>query len=207
MLSGWCAASGTLLTDNKNIFFYLLRLVVSVEGVFLTPKDIVLSATHYMNIATNQVRMHKFARQIALIQHISFVCRYSSAVPIRLGLTFFLLAGLISCSSLSPYGMSTIGANVTPIGDLKTQQKRDHQTTVYIRGKVERQVPLLQRWAYQINDSTGEIWVITRQMGLKKGDNVVFKGQIRYQSIPLAGKEYGEVYLEEFRSQESGVRS
>jgi len=182
---------------QQNHVLYLLRLVVSVESVFLTLKDVVLLATHYMKIATNQVRMQKFARQIALMQHLSFAYGQSTAVPVRLGLTFFLLAGLISCSSLSPYGMSTIGVNVTPIGELKAQQQRDNHTTVYIHGKVERQVPLLQRWAYQINDSTGEIWVITHQIGLKKGDNVVFKGQTRYQSIPLAGKEYGEVYLEE----------
>ncbi|SRR5579883_730999 len=114
---------------------------------------------------------------------------------IPLGLTFFLSVGLSSCGNLSLYGMNTIGVNVTPIRELKQQSQQDHNATVYIRGKVERQVPLLQKRAYQINDSTGKIWVITHQTGLQVGDQVMIKGQISYQSIPLGGKEYGEVYL------------
>jgi hypothetical protein len=91
--------------------------------------------------------------------------------------------------------MNRIGVNVTSIKELK-QQLKDNPT-VYIQGKVERQVPLLQQKAYQINDSTAKIWVITHQTNLKPGDQAVFKGQLRYQSIQLGGKEYGEVYLEE----------
>ncbi|MDR9893786.1 hypothetical protein G7B40_004255 [Aetokthonos hydrillicola Thurmond2011] len=114
---------------------------------------------------------------------------------LRFGLTFFLLAQIVSCGNLGKYGMNTIGVNVTPIKELK-QQPKDNPT-LYIQGKVERQVPLLQQQAYQINDSTGKIWVLTHQTNLKPGDQVVFKGQLRYQSILLAGKEYGDAYLEE----------
>ncbi len=116
-------------------------------------------------------------------------------MPLRLGLTFFLLAGLLSCGNLGRYGVNAIGANMTPIRELKPQQ--DDQAIVYIQGKVERQVPLLQRRVYQINDSTGKIWVITNQTGLREGEQVVIKGKIRYKSIRLAGKQLGEVYLEE----------
>lgn len=42
-----------------------------------------------------------------------------------------------------------------------------------------------------------KIWVITNQKSLPEGSEVVFKGKVRYQSIPLAGKELGEIYLEE----------
>ncbi len=147
-----------------------------------------------MKIATNQVRMQKFAQQVAFMQHLSFLYGHGSAVPLRLGLTFFLLAGLLSCGNLGRYGVNAIGVNVTPIGELKPQQ---NDQAVYIQGQVERQVPLLQRRVYQINDSTGKIWVITNQTALRDGEQVVFKGKIRYQSIPLAGKEFGEVYLEE----------
>lgn len=173
---------------------------------------------------TNQALMPNFAQQVALMQqannfYISFLYGHGS-VPLRRGLTFFFLAGLLSCSNLGQSGFKAssfrIGVNVTPIRELKLQQdlntgkvKAAAQTkvdrkqmsldnaTVYIQGKVEKQVPLLQRRLYQINDSTGKIWVITNQTGLREGDQVVIKGQLRYQNIPLGGKEYGEVYLEE----------
>ena len=124
-----------------------------------------------------------------------FLYKYGVAVPIRLGLTLCLLGGLLSCGNLGRFGMNAIGANITQIQDLKPQQ--DNGTTVYIQGKVEKRVPLLNQYAYQIDDSTGKIWVVTNQTGLGEGDQVVIKGKVRRQSIPLGGKEYGEVYIEE----------
>jgi hypothetical protein len=117
----------------------------------------------------------------------------------RLGLAFSLLAGISGCGQLptSNWNFSNlqISSNVTPIRDIKPEQ--DNQATVYVQGKVERQVPLLQRWAYQINDSTGKIWVVTNQADLVAGQEVVIKGKVRYKSIPLAGQEFGEIYVEE----------
>ena len=125
----------------------------------------------------------------------SFLYKYGIVVPIRLGLTLCLLGGLLSCGNLGQFGMNAIGANITQIQDLKPQQ--DDGTTVYVQGKVEKRIPLLNQYAYQINDSTAKIWVVTNQTGLGEGEQVVIKGKVRHQSIPLAGKEYGEVYIEE----------
>ncbi|WP_341528924.1 hypothetical protein WKK05_06255 [Nostoc sp. UHCC 0302] len=124
----------------------------------------------------------------------------NSKRPFYLFLTCLLIIGLCSCGNSTSAGSNgilpfKIGSNVTPIREIKPKQ--NNQTVVYIQGKVEKQAPLVKRWAYQINDSTGKIWVITNQSGLKEGSQMVVKGKIRYQSIPLAGKEFGEVYLEE----------
>ncbi|GAA6619698.1 hypothetical protein [Scytonema sp. NUACC26] len=127
--------------------------------------------------------------------NILFLYHHGIALSLRLGLTVLLLTGALSCTNLGRYGWNTIGANITPIQEIKPQKEDD--ATVYIQGKVEKRVALLKRMAYQIDDSTGKVWVITNQTGIKEGDKVVFKGKIRYQSIPIAGKEYGEVYLEE----------
>lgn len=113
----------------------------------------------------------------------------------RLGLTLLLLVGLLSCGSLGYLGINAIGANITQIQDLKAQQQGGK--TLYVQGKVEKRVPLLNRYAYQINDSTGKIWVVTNQTGLRQGAQVVIKGKVRYQSIPLGDKEYGEFYIDE----------
>jgi hypothetical protein len=153
-----------------------------------------------MKTATNQVRIQKLVRQvqqIALMQRLYFFYSLTITVSARLGLTLFLLAGLLGCSHLSLYGLNTIGVNITPIRRLQRQPQQDHKTTVYIKGKVEKQVPLLQQRAYQISDSTGKIWVLTRQNGdFNKGDEIVIQGQIRYKTIPIGGRDYGEVYLD-----------
>jgi hypothetical protein len=115
------------------------------------------------------------------------------------GLAFFLVVGICSCGNGKPGELNLknlrIGANVTPIRAIKPVQ--DNQATVYIQGKVEKQAPLIKQRAYQIADSTGKIWVITTQSNLQVGQEVVLKGKVRYKSIPLAGQEYGEIYLEE----------
>ncbi|MBD2345827.1 hypothetical protein H6G18_16980 [Anabaena subtropica FACHB-260] len=116
-----------------------------------------------------------------------------------LGLMFLLIVGLWGCDTLNMSGLQDVNIsfvrNITPIREIKPIQ--DKQVTVYVQGKVEKQVPLLQRRAYKINDSTGTIWVVTKQNNLKEGESVVVKGKVRYKSIPIAGEELGEVYLEE----------
>ncbi|AFY56890.1 hypothetical protein Riv7116_4469 [Rivularia sp. PCC 7116] len=112
------------------------------------------------------------------------------------GLAPCLISGLLSCSNLSEYGMNAIGVNVTSIGELKPP-KSDNEAPVYIQGKVERKVPLLEQQMYQIEDSTGKVWVLTNQNSWKVGDKVVVKALPQYESIPVSGTDLGEVYLEE----------
>ena len=110
----------------------------------------------------------------------------------------FLLGGLLGCGKLPQSGMNAInfrpGVDVTNIRDIKP---RDNDATLYLQGKVASQVPLLERRVYQLQDLTGTIWVSTNQSDLWPGDQVLVKGKLRYQSIPLAGKDFGEVYIEE----------
>ncbi|MEO1431071.1 MAG: hypothetical protein AAFS12_00605 [Cyanobacteria bacterium J06632_19] len=112
------------------------------------------------------------------------------------GLTPCLISGLLSCSNLSEYGMNAIGANVTSIGELKPPTT-DNEAPVYIQGKVERKVPLLKQQMYQIDDSTGKVWVLTNQKTWKVGDKIVVKALPQYQSIPISGTDLGQVYLQE----------
>jgi hypothetical protein len=114
-------------------------------------------------------------------------------------IALLLLTGLCSCSSLTTSGLNadnlSIGKNITLIEQIKPAT--DKPNIVYIRGKVERQVPLVNQWAYQIHDSTGKIWVITHQPHFQAGQEVLIRGKVNYKSIPLADQEFGEVYLEE----------
>ena len=112
---------------------------------------------------------------------------------------FFLLAGLLGCGNLAELAVngfsSRLGVNVTSIRDIKSE--RDHNAIIYLRGKVVKQVPLLGWRVYQLQDSTGAIWVLTNQTTPQPEDEVLIKAQVLYQSIPLVGKEFGEVYVEQ----------
>lgn len=107
--------------------------------------------------------------------------------------------GLVSCGGLSPYTMNKIdliaGVNVVNIRDLTYKQNKE--ATVYLRGKVIRQIPLVDWRVYQLQDATGSIWVLTKNTNLRPTEQVLIKGKVRHQSIPIAGKDFGEVYLEE----------
>ena len=119
---------------------------------------------------------------------------YISLGNLRWIFIYTLLLGIISCGYLNPRGFKAIGAQITPINQLKSKQKPD---IVYIQGKVEKAIPLVKKQAYQVNDGTGKIWIVSNQTGIKQGESLLIKGKISYRSIPLGGKEYGELYVEE----------
>ncbi|WP_414577294.1 hypothetical protein [Anabaena sp. CCY 9402-a] len=118
---------------------------------------------------------------------------------VRIGITLVLVVGLCSCAPLNVSGLKgnkiSFGSNVTAIQKIKATP--DKQGTVYVQGKVERKVPLLKRWAYLINDATDQIWIVTNESNFQQGETVVMQGKLLYQSIPIAKKDFGEVYLEE----------
>lgn len=111
---------------------------------------------------------------------------------------FFIVGGLV-CVSLVQFGISSVnsifGTSVTHIRDIDLKQ--DNNATVYLQGKVTHRVPLLESQMYQLQDASGRIWVLTDQKDLQLNDEVMIKGNVRFQSIPLAGKDFGEVYVQE----------
>ncbi|WP_009632210.1 hypothetical protein [Synechocystis sp. PCC 7509] len=109
---------------------------------------------------------------------------------------FFIVGGLISCNGLGNSSFNGINfRNVTEIRNIKLPNK---QGTVYLQGRITNIVPLSEPWqAYQMQDSSGTIWAITSLKGLKIQDKLVIKGNLRYQSIPVATQELGDFYVEE----------
>lgn len=111
---------------------------------------------------------------------------------LRLGSATLLLGGLYGCG---PLAVLVGNVPVTNIGEL--QQARDANSTVYLEGKVGSRAPFLGAGAYQLQDATGSIWVVSDRSLPAQGDAVKIKGNVTYQSIPVAGKELGEVYIKE----------
>jgi hypothetical protein len=104
---------------------------------------------------------------------------------VRLGF-FSLLIGLTSCSS------------TTTVQDVQAHPHRNwFNSTVYLRGEVGDRAPMIDSQAYQLQDSTGKIWVLTKKAEPKTGDRVYIKGQVRFEKIEEEGQEFGEAYIEE----------
>ncbi|MEQ9369871.1 MAG: hypothetical protein RIG63_12720 [Coleofasciculus chthonoplastes F3-SA18-01] len=108
--------------------------------------------------------------------------------------------GLVSCSNVpllgTPNGTgSAYTVDVTAIREIQSAQTSPQ--VVYLQGQVISQAPFLNSGAYQLEDTTGKIWVVSNQELPKVGDLVVIRGQVQFQSIPISGQEMGEVYLQE----------
>lgn len=122
--------------------------------------------------------------------------RVSGYSPLGIGIGLILALGLCSCAPVNiSENKISFGSNVTAIKKIKATPNK--QGTVYVQGKVERKVPLLNSRVYLINDTTDQIWVVTNQSNFQEGESVVIKGKLLYKSIPIASQEFGEVYLEE----------
>ena len=74
---------------------------------------------------------------------------------------------------------------------------------VYLTGKVIHQAPLLDRTAYQLQDKTGSIWVVTSQTPPPLEAIISIEGKIQYQSLPVDGTELGEFYVIELQQLET----
>lgn len=148
-----------------------------------------------MKNTTNSAPMPNFQPMVPIMQPAKNKL-LSHKLIFLLGLAPVFLLGLPGCSNVNEYGMNAIGMNVTSISELKPK-KGDKNPPIYVQGKVERKVPLLEQQMYQINDSTGKVWVLTNQKGWQVGQKIVVKAIPQFQSVPISGAELGEVYLEE----------
>jgi hypothetical protein len=96
---------------------------------------------------------------------------------------------------MSGFNLGSIGVNPTKISDIPQNPQVD--AIVYLQGQVINRAPLLGSGAYKLKDATGTIWVIANQSIPNVGDEVLIKGKLQFQSIPIGGQELGEVYVQE----------
>lgn len=110
-------------------------------------------------------------------------------------ISLVLMASLWGCNLESPslFDLSLPSNLITPIESLSPTASE----TVYLQGRVVKLIPLLNRYAYQLEDDTGVVVVLTTGEVQEPaiGDSVKVRGQLRHQSIPIQGQELGEVYV------------
>lgn len=108
---------------------------------------------------------------------------------------WLLLLPVAGCGrpAISESGAS-LSVPTIAIQDIQSQGK---DAIVTLKGTVGDRAPLLGGTVYELQDATGKIWVLTKGQAPEKGQEIVVKGTLRYQSIPIAGKEQGSVYVEQ----------
>lgn len=123
--------------------------------------------------------------------------RQSSKIFYFLPYFFLFGVGLVGCNGsrlgIGGINLSQLGVNITKISDIKDNK----QGTVFLQGQVATRAPFLEAGAYKLQDETGGIWVITQQTVPNVGDQVVIKGQLQFQSVPVSGQELGEVFVQQ----------
>lgn len=105
---------------------------------------------------------------------------------LRWGILLLLLGNLSGCGG------------ITTIRSIQEHPKRGWwNSTVQLQGNVSDRAPLIDGLLYQLQDGTGRIWVLTTRTAQPIGVPLHIKGQVRYESIPLNGQDFGEPYIEE----------
>jgi hypothetical protein len=112
-------------------------------------------------------------------------------------LSFRLLFAKFQKISLWLLILTTVVGCRSPLIVVEAVSAAKIDKTVYLTGKVVHSAPFLGNGAYQLEDGTGRIWVLTTKTLPQKGQQTNLKGKIAYQSLPLAEQELGEFYLVE----------
>ena len=110
--------------------------------------------------------------------------------PVVNKLKYISLWGIL-LSSLSLIGCEPSAISIAQISDRKIGKN------AYITGKVVHLAPFVDNAAYQLEDTTGKIWIVTTNTPPKLGQDITIKSKISYQSLPLEEQELGDFYLVE----------
>ncbi|PSN12583.1 hypothetical protein C7293_19495 [filamentous cyanobacterium CCT1] len=82
---------------------------------------------------------------------------------------------------------------ITPIAEVSQTQ----QSTVYLAGTVEQQLPLVGQGLYELVDESGAIWVLSDEAPPPAGTAIAIRATIQYEQILLQGQDVGQHYAEE----------
>ena len=90
-----------------------------------------------------------------------------------------------------------------PLARVTRFAKAGKAKKIYVEGEVLRLSPLLDGMAYEIQDSTGKIWIQTPRQDVSLGEIVHVQGLLHQREASVGGQDFGEAYLEELRQVES----
>ncbi len=101
---------------------------------------------------------------------------------------------LIAISFISLFVLTACPSRTT-INKINADPSRYQNKEVGIAGKVTESYGALGQGAYELDDETGKIWVVTDRGVPSKGARVGVKGRI-YNGFTFAGRNFGTVIKE-----------
>jgi membrane protein implicated in regulation of membrane protease activity len=104
-----------------------------------------------------------------------------------------MIFGLISCNSLT-VAIPVLNNPHNPHTTSQIEQQKPN-TEISLIGKVINVAPFLRGGAYQLEDNTGSIWVITEEDLPTKGEQIKIKGIIKQENIVIETQDFSEYYL------------
>ena len=117
-----------------------------------------------------------------------------------------LISGLGACTSLTDADVPILedamtlpaGSQVHRIDSIEAL-RLDPQSNqaVELVGTVRQRVPLLEGWIYELEDETGQIWVLTQASNPTVGETAQVRGIVQYEQILIEDVDISEYYLEE----------
>ncbi|XWK86904.1 MAG: hypothetical protein U7127_22255 [Phormidium sp.] len=116
---------------------------------------------------------------------------------LQLGTITLLLGGLFSCTQVNESGFSILSPDVPVSNVNEVKQESKVNSTVYLKGNVGKLIPFLEKRAYELEDDTGTITIVTNKPFPKQKQQIVIQGKVLYKSVPAGGQEFGEFYIEE----------
>ena len=105
--------------------------------------------------------------------------------------------GLLSISINLVGCNSWFNSHQNPFSVSEIDNKKEGRK-IYVAGEVIRTIPLINSGAYQLQDSTGKIWILTNTTLPSMGAKISVHGTIQYQELPFSEKE---LYLQELETQ------
>jgi len=98
---------------------------------------------------------------------------------------------------LTLLGLGGCHPKITSIATL--DQQKEANSLVYVQGTVRDRAPLIKQTAYQLQDQTGKVWVMTTKLPPESGQTITIQAKIKSKSIVLQQQQSQELYLQEVR--------
>ncbi|NJL82367.1 MAG: hypothetical protein HC890_04305 [Chloroflexaceae bacterium] len=112
---------------------------------------------------------------------------------LRVGLLGCLVGAALGCQSWFNFSWVWAGQAAIPIADLAALT--NPAEPVQLAGTVGDRAPFLGSGAYQLQDETGSLWVVSSTKALPEpGERLVIEAQIKYAKITVENQDFSELY-------------
>ncbi|MEA5462229.1 hypothetical protein [Leptothoe sp. PORK10 BA2] len=113
-----------------------------------------------------------------------------------------MLALCVACQSPSDNHLSVLSLARSTVKIEALRQPHEVERSVSLTGSVIQRLAILNGWLYQIDDGTGQLWIMTENVAPAVGNSVDVDGILRYEAIIINDADLGDYYLEEKQLQQ-----